>query len=220
LVLAWWLCQPLALYGFSWVTGNSVFVTRYLSIMLPGVALTATACVARFIPPAQWKPLAALLGVGALLSLGQWTRLWPVHEHSDWRGAARQVNALALGPATPVICPSPFIEARPPVWRPDYPLPGFLYSYLPVYPIAGKPILFPFVTSAEAETYAATLTRETLSASRRFLIYGGNGPATFWSKWFAARPELAGWTHVRHAHGDVDVVEFDAPAVLQKTLAN
>jgi hypothetical protein len=211
LVLAWWLCQPLALYGFSWLTGNSVFVTRYLSIMLPGVALSATALAARAIPPAQWKRLAALVGAGALLLQGQWTRVWPVHEHSDWRGAARQVNALVLGPATPVVCPSPFIEARPPVWRPDYPLPGFLYSQLPVYPIAGKPILFPFATSPEAEAYAATLTRETLSSSRRFLIYGGNGPATFWSKWFAARPELAGWSYARHAHGDVDVVEFNAP---------
>ena len=212
LVLAWWLCQPLALYGFSWLTGNSVFVTRYLTIMLPGVALSATALAARSIPEAYWKRLAALVGLGALLSLGQWTRVWPVHEHSDWRGAARQVNTLALGPATPVICPSPFIEARPPVWRPDYALPGFLYSHLPVYPVVGKPVPFPFATSTEAEAYAATLTRETLSSSRRFLIYGGNGPASFWSKWFAARGELAGWSYVRHAHGDVDVVEFNAPA--------
>jgi hypothetical protein len=211
LVLAWWLCQPLALYGFSWLTGNSVFVTRYLSIMLPGVALSATALAARSIPPAQWKQLAALMGAAALLLQGQWTRVWPVHEHSDWRGAAREVNALALGPATPVICPSPFIEARPPAWRPDNPLPGFLYSHLSVYPIAGQPVLFPFATSPEAEAYATQLTRETLASSRRFLIYGGNGPASFWSKWFAARSELAGWSYARHAHGDVNVVEFDAP---------
>ena len=212
LVLAWWLGQPLALYGFSWLTGNSVFVTRYLSIMLPGVALSATALAARSIPEAYWKRLAALVGLGALLAMGQWNRVWPVHEHSDWRAAALEVKALVLGPATPVICPSPFIEARPPVWRPDYPLPGFLYSQLPVYPIAGNAIPFPFATSPEAEAYAAQLTRETLSSSRRFLIYGGNGPASFWSKWFAARPELAGWTYIRHAYGDVNVVEFHAPA--------
>jgi hypothetical protein len=208
LALAWWLCQPLALFAFSRLTGNSVFVTRYLSIMLPGVALSATALAARSIPPAQWKRLATLVGAWALLSQGQWTRVWPVHEHSDWRGAARQVNALAPGPATPVICPSPFIEARSPAWRSDYALPGFLYSHLPVYPIAGKPILFPFATSTEAEAYAARLTRETLSSSHRFLIYGGDGPATFWSKWFASRPELAGWSCTRHLHGDVDVIEF------------
>jgi hypothetical protein len=211
LVLAWWLCQPVGLYAFSRLTGNSVFIPRYLSIMLPGVALSATALAARWVPLEQWKRLAALVGVGALLVQGQWTRVWPVHEHSDWRGAARQVNTLALGPATPVICPSPFIEARPPEWRPGYPLPGFLYSFLPVYPITGQPILLPFATSPEAEAYAAQLARETLASSRRFLIYGGDGPASFWSKWLAARPELAGWSYARHTHGDVDVVEFNPP---------
>jgi hypothetical protein len=77
------------------------------------------------------------------------------------------------------------------VWRPDYPPPGFLYSQLLFYPIGGQQIPFPFETFLEAEAYAAQLTRETLSSSRRFLIYGGNGPASFCSKWFAARPELA-----------------------------
>jgi hypothetical protein len=35
--------------------------------MLPGVALSA----------------AALVGLGALLAMGQWNRVRPVHEHSD-----------------------------------------------------------------------------------------------------------------------------------------
>jgi 4-amino-4-deoxy-L-arabinose transferase-like glycosyltransferase len=46
LIAAWWLCQPLCLFAFSWLTGNSVFVPRYLSVMLPGVALAATAAAA------------------------------------------------------------------------------------------------------------------------------------------------------------------------------
>jgi len=143
LFLGWWLCQPVCLFGFSWLTGNSVFVRRYLFLMLPGVALTATAAVARFIPAVRLNRLAAVLGAAGLLALGDWGHLWPAHEHSDWRGAARKVDELALGPETPVICPSPFIEARPPVWRPDYAMPGFLYAHLPVYPVAGKTYLFP-----------------------------------------------------------------------------
>jgi len=43
----------------------------------------------------------------------------------------------------PVICPSPFIEARPPVWTPGYPLASFLYAHLPVYPIQGKVLRLP-----------------------------------------------------------------------------
>jgi hypothetical protein len=210
LFLAWWLCQPVCLFAISWLTGNSVFVRRYLFLMLPGVALTATAAVARFVPAARMNRLAAVLGAAGLLALGDWGHPWPAHEHSDWRGAARKIDELALGADTPVICPSPFIEARPPVWRPDYPMPGFLYAQLPVYPIAGKAYLFPFETSPEAERYATELTRGALSSGRRFLLYGGNGATRFWRKWFTARPELAGWRSVRIPYGDVDVVEFDA----------
>ena len=211
LILSWWLCQPAALFAFSWITGNSVFVPRYLFLMLPGVALSAAAAASRFTPPAAWKGLSALLGLGALLYLGQWRQAWPAHEHSDWRAAAREVNRLSLGPETPVICPSPFIEARPPAWRPDYHLPGFLYCHLPVYPVRGQTRLFPFETSPEAERYAASLAGNDLSRSSRFLIYGGAGAVRFWRKWFAARPEFERWSVRRHEFGDVIVVEFNPP---------
>jgi len=62
----------------------------------------------------------------------------------------------------PVICPSPFIEARPPVWTPGYPLASFLYAHLPVYPIQGKVYAFPFENDDESERFARALTRETL----------------------------------------------------------
>ncbi len=85
-----------------------------------------------------------MLGVGILLFLGQWGHLWPMHEKSGWKAAAGRIQELGLGPEEPVICPSPFIEARPPIWRPDYSLPGFLYAHLSVYPIQGKIYPFPY----------------------------------------------------------------------------
>jgi hypothetical protein len=111
-----------------------------------------------------------------------------------------------------VIYPSPFIEAKPPVWRPDYPLPGFLYSHLPIYPIQGRAYLFPFEFSPEAIGYASELARGTLIASGRFLIYGGDRNVLNWSRWFAARPELAGWRHrLLGPFGDVEVALFEKP---------
>ncbi|MBZ5582463.1 MAG: glycosyltransferase family 39 protein [Acidobacteriia bacterium] len=215
LILGWWLCQPLALYAFSRITGESVFVRRYLSLMLPGVALCATAAVARFAPYTEeagtWRKLGALMGAGVLVLMGQWGILWPPHGASEWRGAARAVNEMAPAGGAPVICPSPFIEARPPEWRPDYHLPGFLYCHLPVYPIRGGVRLFPFDASPEAEKYAASLTGGELRASRRFVVYGGAGAVNFWRKWFARRRELEGWSFRRHEFGDVEVVEFNAP---------
>jgi hypothetical protein len=109
-----------------------------------------------------------------------------------------------------VICPSPFIEARPPVWRPDYSLPGFLYAHLSVYPIQGKIYPFPYEVSLEAQKYAAQLSRDTLSGSHRFVVYGGDHNVWFWREWFAARGELSGWRERRLGpFGDVDVVVFE-----------
>ncbi len=211
LILSWWLVHPLALFAFSLVTGNSVYVDRYLSLALPGAALTATLAAGLFIPSSWWRPTAGLVGAGALIVLGQWARLWPAHHNSDWRDAARAVNEWSLGASTPVLCPSPFIEAKPPVWRPDYPLPGFLYSHLPVYKFSGTPYLLPFERSPEAERYAAGLA-PVLASFSRFFIYGGDKNVFLWTSFFASRPELHGWgTRRLESFGDVDVAIFENP---------
>src|SRR5579871_3780805 len=170
----------------------------------------ATMAAAPFLPAALWRPVSLVLGVGILGFLGQWSRVWPVHQNSDWRGAAAAIQRLGDAPDLPVICPSPFIEARAPAWTPSYALPGFLYAHLSVYPISGKSYPFPFNTSPEAESYAAQLSRETLAGSKRFLIYGWNQNVWFWRDWFAGRPELSGWGQRRLGEfGDVEAILFE-----------
>jgi hypothetical protein len=212
-ILGWWLASPLCLFAFSHLTGNSVFVPRYLSLALPGAALTATVAAAHAIPPERWRQLALALAVGALLFMGQWGKLWPPHHNSGWREAIATVNRMSPDPATPVVCPSPFIEAKPPVWRPDYPLPGFLYAHLTVYPLTGTPYLLPFEDSPEAERYANTLARGAFQAAGRFVILGGDTNVRFWRIWFAMRPELADWRYRRIGlFGDVEVMLFERGA--------
>jgi hypothetical protein len=207
LIVAWWLSQPICLYLFSNFTGDSVFLDRYLSIALPGIALTATAAAAAWIPSEHWRASSIALGIGVLMVMGKWSTPMPRHDNSDWRSAAREENRLAISPEMPVICPSPFIEARSPVWHPDYALPGFLYAHLSVYSVKGKPYLFPFgAAAADAEEYASDLTNDTLSRSGRFVIYGAN---KYWREWFAARPELAGWHSRLEKFGDIEVAVFD-----------
>lgn len=211
LILGWWLWHPVALFAFSLLTGNSVFVDRYLSLALPGAALAATLAAGLFLPRAYWRPCAAVLGACVLLTLGQWDQLWPAHQNSNWREAARTVNEWTVDSSTPVLLPSPFIEAKFPAWRPDYPLPGFLYSYLPVYRLSGKPYLLPFERSPESERYAAELT-SLLETSPRFLIYGGDRNVLVWRSFFASRPELRGWGNRFSAKfGDVGVAIFEKP---------
>lgn len=211
LILGWWLWHPLTLFAYSKLTGNSLFVDRYLSLALPGAALTATIAAALFLPEAWWRPCAAVLGACVLAALGQWLEVWPVHHNSNWRDAARTVNEWTLDASTPVLLPSPFVEAKFPVWRPDYPLPGFLYSYLPVYKLIGKPYLLPFQRSPESEHYAATLAAK-LATYPRFFIYGGDRNVFTWRNFFASRPELKGWgNRTSRRFGDVAVEIFENP---------
>jgi hypothetical protein len=211
LIAAWWLLQPLGLFAVSQVTGSSMFVARYLYLGLPGAALAATLAAAYFIPSAYWKPLSLVFAAGVLLMLGQWRERWPMHHGSDWRLAAHTIDQWASND-TPVLCPSPFIEARPPVWQPSYALPGFLYCHLPVYPFRGRPYLLPFEDSPEAKRYVESLADGTLAASNRFLIYGGSGSVRYWRNWFSIQPQFSDWHRERLGpFGDVVVELFEKP---------
>ena len=147
----------------------------------------------------------------ALLFMGQWTTWHVRHDNSDWRGAAQEETRLATSPDMPVICLSPFVEARLPIWSPDYPLPGFLYSHLAYYgPLKGHFYLFPFGAAAsDGEAYATALAKDTLSRSGRFVIYGAN---KFWREWFDRNPDLKGWRSRVEMFGDVQMAVFDAPS--------
>jgi MFS family permease len=201
LAAAWWLIPPLALYLFSQYTGNSVFVRRYYSIALPGTALLVTMIAAYFVPKRRWKHAAALLAAVVLAWYGVHPERWP---GSDWRAAAAAVNTLPAG--TPVITPSPFIEGMWPVWRPDYPLPGFLYAHLSVYALHQPALLFPFRASVESEDYAEKLI-PTLLTARRFAIYGGAQNVRFWQNWYLAHPQFSQWSARNLGDfGDVEAV--------------
>jgi hypothetical protein len=210
LIAAWWLIQPVALFAVSRVTGASMFVGRYLYIGLPGAALAATLAASYFIPPTRWKPLSLAFACGTLLMLGQWQSAWPMHHGSDWRLAAHTIDQWAANdPNLPVLCPSPFIEARPPVWTPNYPLPGFLYCHLPVYPFRGHKFLLPFDDSPQAERYVTSLADGPIPSAGRFLIYGGSGSVRYWRNWFSIRPEFSTWHRERlGGFGDVVVELF------------
>jgi hypothetical protein len=152
------------------------------------------------------------MGIAALVFSGQWEELWPPHHNSDWRAASRAANALLLPPVTPMLVVSPFIEGKPPIWRPDYPLPGFLYCHLDVYPVRATPYLLPYDDSPAARQYAETLATSTLPAAGRFLIYAGSSDVRAWRDWFAARPEFARWhSRLLGPFLDVDVALFEAP---------
>jgi mannosyltransferase len=207
LILGWWLSQPVVLYLYSHVTGNSLFVARYLSIMLPGVALAATAAAAYWLPNDKWRLSAAVMALAALISQGHWQSLDYRHDISDWRTAAAAVNSFAATGSTAVVVPSPFLEARAPLWKPDYALPGFLYSHLERYPVRGKLYLFPY-ENKDGVAFAGELAHSGFNGATQFVIYGAASSVRFWQQWFDARPEFSGWTSSMQLFGDVGVAVF------------
>lgn len=208
LVLAWWLVTPITVFLFSRLSSTSLFVTRYLSLSLPGVAMTATMAAALYIPRHSWRPATIAMAAAALAFTGNWNSLWPEHDPAGWRPAAHYVNQMVTGPDTPILCISPFIEAVPPIWSPHYPLPGFLYAPLFAYPLHGHPYLFPVRPANEAREYAEQLVSERLPESGRFVIYGGIPVTEYWRGWLSRRPELSGWRSDARDFGDIRVVVF------------
>jgi hypothetical protein len=205
LLLGWWFVHPVALFAYSVGTGNSVFLPRYLSLAWPGILLGTAFLLARYLPTAYWRPLAALVGIFALAQSLRQSPNAPAHV-SDWRGATEAIAALH-DPDLPVVCPSPFVEAKEPAWRPDYPLPGFLYAHLATYPVVGRTLLLPYTPSSEGLRYAGELSSTRLPAAGRFVIYGGDRNVEFWQSWFSQRPELRGWTARQlGSFGDVKAV--------------
>jgi hypothetical protein len=216
LILCWWLIHPLCIFLYSHLTGNSIYVDRYLSLMLPGVALTATACVALSMPATdaaqRWRLAAAGMAVAALVTQGHLGSAWYRHDISDWRTAAQEVTRFSGDAAAPVVIPSPFVEAREPAWTPEYPLPGFLYAHLERYSVTGTPYLFPFDSPAGSPggvSYALQLLKNgALLRAGKWSIYGPQRHVRDWRQWFAQRPELAGWSSTIQEFGDVFVAEF------------
>ncbi len=210
LLLSWWLFQPGCLLLVSWITGNSVFLARYFSVAIPGMMLMSTLAAGYSLPARAWKPAAAVLGTGILI-VGSLKSHFPPSRDSHWREAALTVNNLVDRTGTPVICPSPIVRAQSPLWTPDYSLPGYFYSHLDAYPIQGVTVLLPARPDPEGEAYARLEIKERILPAGRFVIYGGIYGESIWESWFAAQPELAGWS-ARHPglFGDVRIAVFEA----------
>jgi hypothetical protein len=212
LIAVSWIWMPLCLFAWSHLTGTVLFVPRYFSPALPGMALTATALAAFYLPRQFWKPATIVLAALTLLWFGQWNVLWIHHAFDNWRDGALEADLEALDPDTPVVTVSPFVEAQPPAWTPDYPLPGFLYAPLLPYPVHGKIYPFPFLVSPVAEQYADTLLRDTLLKQPRFIVYGGGRNALNWADWFSKRPELARWSYSLNTVEAIVVIVFHNPS--------
>lgn len=208
----WWLWIPLCLFVYSRASGNVLTASRYVSPMLPGAALTSTALAGLYLPERYWRRAALVLALGVLLIVTDFRQLAIGHSVENWRQASYNADLAAEEPDTPVLMVTPYIEGQPPVWRPDYKLPGFLYAPLDFYPLRGKVYPLAFQRSAEADDFATRLVRDTLSRRNRFIVYGAGRNCIGWIRFLTTFPELKGWRVSEQGAGVVVVSVFDNPA--------
>jgi hypothetical protein len=208
LLALWWLWQPLVLLAASWITGNSIFVPRYFSLALPGIVLAAAFGAGLSLPVEAWKPAALALAAGIVL-VHFVKGPFPPTRHSHWREAAAEVNELTRDGVTPVVCPSPFVEAKSPVWTSAYSLPGFLFAQLDAYPLRQTPVLLPETVEETGTRYARLVVLSKIVPAQRFVLYGGGYDVNQWAPWFSAQPELADYElRLVGVFGDVEVVLY------------
>ena len=158
----------------------------------------------------------AWLFLAALILVPDWNVVWPSHGGEGWREAARLESGMAAED-TPVLCPSPFVEAQPPVWTSGYQLPGFLYANLAHYPLRGKALLLPFVESPESDRFMAQLLASRLVPAGKFLLYGEQLQINYVYGWLRQRPELATWHSEAYHSGSVFVVVYNASTIAGTT---
>lgn len=173
--------------------------------------MVSAAVAALYLPRQRWKQAAVFAGAVALAVSGNWGEVWPHHTRDIWRDGARTERLLVPDADTPVIAVSPFVEAQPPVWKPGYFLPGFLYAPLLTYPLRGTVYPFPIAVSDDGEQYGAKLLRDTLVPRGRFVLFGSGRLPMYWVAWFAARPELAAWSYQVHRDDAIETVVFEKP---------
>jgi mannosyltransferase len=164
-VLAWACVPLLALVAVTQWTSSDVLLPRYLSSVLPAVALLLAVAVTRLGP--SW----AHLLVAAALALTVLDQRGPVTTHTgeDWRAAAEAERLLVESPDTPVLLFSGLIEADQPDWLEDPERASYLSAPAAGYPLDGRVLALPFSVNPRTEPYLQRIVAE-MGQQQRFVL--------------------------------------------------
>jgi len=137
LVLLWTIAPVVLLFLASYIT--PVFLPRYFSVALPGLALS-TAWVLNHMQPrsVRWAIVVTLIA-GVILDAG----LRPRHAPDNWRGAMAAVRGMTSKESLPILVRSYFIESANKDTLNDPQWTEFLLAPQMIYPAPGKLILLP-----------------------------------------------------------------------------
>jgi len=169
LLLLWAAAAPSALFLVSMASPVSLFLPRYFSVALPGLALASAWLISGFEPRPTRIILTLALVAGALINRGG-PLLNPPHKNEDWRGAMAAVKKITDGKPIPVLVRSDFIESADPGKLTDPAQAEFLMAPQLVYPPGG--IIVPLSVRADGRALERleSIVDQILLRESRFIL--------------------------------------------------
>jgi mannosyltransferase len=201
--LAWFTVPFLTVVAVTQLTASDVLIPRYLSSVLPAVALLLALLTTRF--GDRWAQLA----VGIVVCGVALTRVsTTTHTEEDWRAAAAAERALVTSAATPVLLFSGFIEGNRPDWLEDPERASYLNAPAAAYPLEGEVRALPFSINAETEPYLQGLVADLAGHERFVLLTRGTDP---FNAYLLSRLEPVGYRSslVANVSGQILLYSFE-----------
>lgn len=176
LLWTWSLCPALLLFLASHLKGESVFVGRYFSWQVPGVALLAALILIGFAPVQLRRLLTTsyfyALVILTLFSASRAETLFHTEDHSaDWRGAVDYANRVIERSDTPVLVWSGLVESKDPAWVQAAENRGYMLAPVAFYGLRGEIIPVPSPeTVGTLDSFLPELAIEALASEPTILV--------------------------------------------------
>ena len=197
--------SPAALFLISFLTPVSVFVPRYISVSLPGMALALGWLISGFQPASARTVLTLALVAGAIIDRGGSLRNLR-HKNEDWRGAMAAVRKLTDGNPIPVLVRSEFIESTDPTKFAEPDQAEFLLAPQVVYPPGGT--IIPLSMSADDRAFERleTIVDQILLRGNQFVLVSSQRDGRY-RMWLQGRLQSSSFSN--RELGNFGVVSVD-----------
>ena len=205
LLLMWAVASPLALFLISYLSPVSVFLPRYFSVALPGLALALAWVISGFQPASARTILTLVLVAGAIADRGGSLRNLP-HGNENWREAMAAVRRVTGGDAIPVLVRSEFIESASPAMFNNPGQAEFLLAPQIMYPPAGVIIPLSRLADDRAFERLESIVDQILLRGNQFVLVGATRDSSY-RLWLQGRLQSSSFSN--HKLGNFGSVSVD-----------
>jgi len=205
LLASWATLAPVIFFAMARLTGQTVFVSRYLLFTLPAAVLVIVWILSGFEKP-EWRFL-ILLAIFAGTVLHPGSLLLSFRESaSSWREPLRLIESLSNGQAPPVFVASGIVESGALHWAEADPASSRLFAALTAYPIPNPAIPLAYRFDEQVKNFIRDRHLAAYKTGERcFLLSAVDSEL---GAWMSNYMEQAGFYAQAHPVNDFVVIEF------------